>query len=178
MVILGGIAGLLAGALSMAGGEYLSVRSQRELMDRQLWLRRLELEAAPEHAARLLSSTYQTRGVPPDDADRVAATLLADRGAVARPQIAGLGSPLAAGLSSFTAFAFGAAVPLAPYLFSHQLGLFLSIVASGVALAAVGTLLGVMSGRNPLYSAARMLGIGGLAAAVTYAAVRIFDLNA
>lgn len=177
MVLLGGAAGLLAGALSMAGGEYLSVRSQQELAQRQLAVRLFELAAAPEHAARLLSATYQSRGLLPDDAGRVAAAVLSQNAAADKTEIAGLGSPTVAAATSFTAFALGAAVPLIPYLFTPRLGLTLSIAASAFALACVGALLGLMSGRPPAYSAGRMLGIGGVAAAVTYFAGRLFNLS-
>lgn len=176
MVILGGVAGLLAGALSMAGGEYLSVRSQVELASRQMRLRRLEVEAAPEHAARLLTSSFKARGFESDEARQVAAAMMLSRVSGAEGRLPGLGSPPFAAISSFLAFAVGAALPLAPYMLLPQLGLLLSVAASGVALAGIGGLLGVMSDRGLAWSAVRMLGVGGMAAALTYAAGRVFDL--
>jgi vacuolar iron transporter family protein len=177
MVILGGTAGLLAGALSMAGGEYLSVRSQQELLQRRLERRQIELNQAPEHAARLLSTTYQARGLAAEESDRVAAAVLSGRTSSSSSELAGLGSPSVAAISSFTAFAVGAIVPLLPYLLYSGRGLLLSILVSGLALACVGAALGLLSGRSLLFSSARMLGIGGTAAAATYFAGRLFNVT-
>lgn len=173
MIVLGGIAGLLAGALSMAGGEFLSVRTQEELMARQFARRRIELTEAPEGAARLLASVYQRRGVPAPDAERVAKVLVDGQGRA--PDATALGSPTFAAISSFLAFAAGALIPLIPYLLFGESGLTLSIMASAGALAGVGAVLGFLSERSPVRSAARMLTIGGLAAAVTYAAGLLFQ---
>ena len=177
MVILGGVAGLLSGALSMAGGEYLSVRSQRELMKSRIERLKAELEEAPEGAIKLLTATYRSRGMPAEDAERTANAVLTAR-ADPKGAMGGLGSPVAAMVSSFLAFAAGAAVPLVPYFFAQQLGLLFSLVATACALAAAGALVGILSDRGAASSAARMLGIGGVAAAVTYLAGRIFDLQA
>lgn len=177
MVILGGAAGLLAGALSMAGGEYLSVRSQRELMESRIERRNTELEEAPEGALRLLTATYQSRGIPAEDAERVANAVLSARAAPSAA-MGGLGSPVAAMVSSFLAFGLGAAIPLVPYLFTAQFGLLFSLVASACALAGAGALVGVLSDRSAAFSAMRMLVVGGTAAAVTYVAGRLFDLRA
>lgn len=161
----------------MACGEYISVRSQQELMEHRFRTRRQELEKAPGGALRLLTATHQSRGLSVDEAEQVAKALLAGTSQADRPELAGLGSPFAAAASSFAAFAVGAAIPLWPYLIVGPFALLVSVAGSALTLAGVGALLAPSSGRNLWFSAARMLSIGGAAAAVTYTAGRIFDLR-
>ncbi len=124
-VILAGVAGLLAGALSMASGEYVSVRSQREFFEHQLNLERAELEEFPDAERVELAVIYEAKGLSPDDADRIARTLIADPelalDTMAREELGlnpdDLGSPWGAAIASFVAFSGGAIIPVLPLLF-------------------------------------------------------------
>ena len=124
LVLISGVAGLLAGAFSMAAGEYVSVRSQREMFEHQIGAEREELQRYPAEEAAELSLIYQARGLGKDDADRMAGRIVANPGyaldALAREELGldpgALGSPLAAATFSFVSFAVGAAVPLAPFV--------------------------------------------------------------
>jgi len=177
-VLTAGVAGLLAGALSMAAGEYVSVRSQREMYEYQIALEREELDEYPEEEAEELALIYQARGVELEQAREVSRALLVNPEAaldvLAREELGlnpdDLGSPWQAASSSFVAFALGAAVPLIPFL----CGLTGANATSGavaitlVSLFAVGLGLSLFTGRDALRSALRMVLIGGGAGAVSY----------
>jgi vacuolar iron transporter family protein len=177
-VLTAGIAGLLAGALSMAAGEYVSVRSQREMYEYQIALEREELAEYPEEEAEELALIYQARGVEREQAREVSRALLANPQAaldvLAREELGlnpdDLGSPWQAATSSFVAFALGAAVPLVPFL-GHLTGpraVIAAVVITALALFAVGLGLSLFTGRDALRSALRMVLIGGGAGAVSY----------
>jgi len=177
-VLTAGLAGLLAGALAMAAGEYISVRSQREMYEYQMALEREELAEYPEEEAEELALIYQARGVALVQARDVSRALLANPAAaldvLAREELGlnpdDLGSPRQAALSSFVAFALGAAVPLLPFL-ARLGGARATLAAVGltlVALFAVGLGLSLFTGRGALRSALRMVLIGGGAGAVSY----------
>jgi VIT1/CCC1 family predicted Fe2+/Mn2+ transporter len=176
-ILLSGIAGLLAGAFSMAAGEYISVRSQVEVLERQIALERAELEAAPEQELEELVAIYHAKGLPEDDARRFAEHIFAD------PEVAlqtlvreelgldqnGMGSPWSAAAGSFLAFTAGAIVPVIPYLFGGgATTLLLSFGLSLAALFALGALVSLLTGRSMLFSGLRQLGIGAAAAIVTF----------
>jgi len=177
-VLLAGIAGLLAGAFSMAAGEYVSMRSQRELFERQIELERQELEISPEEEERELSLIYQAKGLRKDEADITAARLMED------PEVAldtlvreelgldpsQLGSPWGAAIGSFLAFAVGAFLPVIPFLFGEASTGYVVASAglSAVALFAVGAGVSLFTGRSALYSGARQVAIGAGAATVTF----------
>jgi vacuolar iron transporter family protein len=175
-VLLTGLSGLLSGALSMGAGEYISVRSQRELLaastphtaDAPQVLPHLDVDANE------LALVYRARGIPADEAQRRAAALLADTGAaVDVPQDeAGdvVGSGWGAATSSFAFFASGAAVPVLPFLVGLQgtTALLVAGMLVGTALMATGATVGVLSGGPPLRRALRQLAIGAGAAAITY----------
>ena len=177
-VLTAGVAGLLAGALSMAAGEYVSVRSQREMYEYQIALEREELAEYPEEEAEELALIYQARGVALDQAREVSRALLANPQAaldvLAREELGlnpdDLGSPWQAAASSFVAFALGAAVPLVPFLGglsgAHAIGT--AVVITLIGLFAVGLGLSLFTGRAALRSALRMVLIGGGAGAVSY----------
>ena len=176
-LLLVGIAGLLAGAFSMAAGEYVSVRSQREVFEYQIGLERAELEEYPEAEAQELAIIYEAKGVPPADARRLADTLIADPeralDTLAREELGlnpdELGSPWGAAISSFVAFAAGAAIPLAPFLVMEGMAAFqAAIVCAGAALFGVGALLSMFTGRSAMLSGLRMLAIGAAAGIATY----------
>ena len=178
LILLTGIAGLLAGAFSMAAGEYISMQSQRELFERQIALERAELEAMPEEEQQELAALYMAKGFPRAEAERVAARIFEDRetalDTLVREELGldpdELGSPWGAALGSFTAFAVGAAIPVVPYLFGGGPVVFVtSLVLSLAALFLVGAGVSLLTGRSLLFSGFRQLAIGAGAAAVTYA---------
>jgi vacuolar iron transporter family protein len=177
-LLLTGVAGLLAGALSMAAGEYVSVRSQREVFEYQIGLEREELEQYPQAEADELALIYEAKGFPRDDARRLAQTLIADPeralDTLAREELGlnpdELGSPTGAALWSFLAFAAGAVLPLLPHLIgSGDTALLASIGLSGAALFGVGAALAFFTGRSAWLSGLRMLAIGSAAGAATFA---------
>jgi vacuolar iron transporter family protein len=177
VVLVAGVAGLLAGAFSMGGGEYVSMRVQRELFERLLHIEAHELATEPDEEHHELRQIYEQRGFPPDLAKRVAEVVMADPKVAlethAREELGldpeELGSPWGAAISSFVMFGLGAAVPLLPFVFGSGTAAVLSaITASGIMLFAVGATMSLLTGRSPWFSGGRMLLIGGVLAAVTY----------
>ncbi len=177
-VLVAGVAGLLAGSFSMAVGEYVSVRSQRELLDYQVELQRDQLRYTPEQERAILVEIYESRGLSHPEAALIVDRLMAD------PQLAletfvrdeiglsarTMGSPLTAGLGSLFAFACGALIPLLPLLLlSTALAVPASILVSIGALFAVGLGVSRLTHRHPLRTGLRQAALGGVAAAVTYA---------
>ena len=177
VIVLSGIAGLLAGAFSMAAGEYVSVRSQREMYEYQIGLEADELEQYPEEEAGELALIYAARGIPHQTAKKMADDIIADPDraldALAREELGlnpdELGSPWGAAISSFVAFAVGAIIPLVPFLvIAHHGALPVSIAMTGAALFAVGATLSLFIGRGAVTGGLRMLLIGGGAGALTF----------
>jgi vacuolar iron transporter family protein len=182
-VLTAGAAGLLAGALSMAAGEYVSVRSQREMYEYQIALEREEVAEYPEEEAEELALIYEARGIALEQARDMSRALLA------RPEQAldvltreelglnpdDLGSPLKAAIFSFSSFALGAALPLAPFL-AGWVGA-RAIVSAAVltlcALFAVGMVLSLFTGRAAWNSGLRMVLIGGGAGIVSFCVGRL-----
>lgn len=176
-VRLAGLAGLVAGAFSMAAGEYVSMRAQSELIEREVAIEREELRRHPESEHRELVALYVSRGVPAAAAEEVATALSRDPVMAlevhAREELGvdpyAFGSPPAAALSSFFSFAFGALVPLIPWFFTGGNTAVIISVALGVVMAiATGIAVATFTGRSKLHSALRQLAIAALAAAVTY----------
>lgn len=176
-VVLAGVAGLVAGAASMGAGEWISVRAQRELYEREMEVEREELREFPDEELRELELIYQAKGVPEEQARELARQLMSDPDAaldtMAREELGldpdDLGSPWNAAISSFVSFSAGATIPLLPFLFSEGArALFVSASLSGLALATVGAGISVLTGRSWVRSALRMVFVGGAAAAVTY----------
>ena len=176
-ILLAGIAGLLAGAFSMAVGEYVSMQSQRELFERQIALERAEMEAMPEEEEAELAAAYRAKGFTEDEAATIAHRIFQD------PEIAldilvreelgldpnELGSPWGAAIGSFLSFIIGASVPVLPFVFGGgQTITILSLALSLVALFLVGAGVSLLTGRGLLYSGVRQLGLGLGAAVVTY----------
>jgi vacuolar iron transporter family protein len=177
VILLTGIAGLLAGAFSMAAGEYISMRSQRELYEYQIAQEREELERYPDEEAEELALIYNARGLPMDEARRMTKLMIANPeqalNTLAREELGlnpdQLGSPWGAAGSSFISFCVGAVLPLLPFLL--DLGgnpLITAAYVSAGALFLVGALLSLFSGRNAFYGGARMLLIGAAAGVATY----------
>jgi VIT1/CCC1 family predicted Fe2+/Mn2+ transporter/rubrerythrin len=176
-ILLAGIAGLLAGAFSMAAGEYISMQSQRELFERQIALERAEIEEMPEEEEAELAALYRGKGFTSEESGRIAARIFGN------PELAldmlvreelgldpdELGSPVGAAGGSFVAFGIGALVPVAPYIVTGGPGAFAaSLGLSIVALFAVGGGVSLLTGRSVLFSGTRQVLIGAAAAAVTY----------
>ncbi|MDP1644352.1 MAG: VIT1/CCC1 transporter family protein [Thiobacillus sp.] len=176
IIVLTGVAGLLAGAFSMAAGEYVSVRAQREMFEYQIGLERDELETYPEEEAAELALIYAAKGMDAAEARRLADTLMQDPeralNTLAREELGlnpdELGSPWVAASSSFAAFTAGAALPLLPFLFGHGAALTVSIALTALGLFAVGASMSLFTGRHAVMSGLRMLGIGGAAGLATY----------
>jgi VIT1/CCC1 family predicted Fe2+/Mn2+ transporter len=176
-ILLSGIAGLLAGAASMAAGEYISVQSQREVLQRQIALERAELEAIPEEEKAELIAIYVSKGIPEVDARRIADTVFEDPETALETMVREelgldpkqLGSPWSAAGGSFAAFCLGAIVPVIPYLFGGGTVVFVtSFVVSLAALFLVGSLVSLLTGRSLLFSGFRQVGLGAAAATITY----------
>jgi VIT1/CCC1 family predicted Fe2+/Mn2+ transporter len=190
-VLLAGIAGLLAGAFSMAAGEYVSMRAQRELFERQIELEREELEANPEEEAKELTLIYRAKGLSAEQAETTAAQLMADPDVALETLVreelgldpASLGSPWGAAIGSFLAFAAGAIVPVIPFVFAPSgetipAGyVVVSAVLSGLALFAVGASLSLFTGRSALMSGLRQVGLGAAAAALTFGIGRVVGVS-
>jgi vacuolar iron transporter family protein len=187
VILLAGVAGLLAGAFSMGAGEYVSMRVQREVLERMLHLEAHELGTELESERAELAELYRKKGLSADLAERVAEQLMADPETAldthAREELGidpqeGLGSPWGAALSSFFTFAAGAFVPLLPFLFvGGTAGTMIAAGLTGVALLVVGGLTSRLTGRSTVGSALRMFGIGAGAALVTYAIGSLLDVS-
>jgi VIT1/CCC1 family predicted Fe2+/Mn2+ transporter len=178
VVRLAGLAGLIGGAFSMAAGEWVSMRAQSELVERELAIERRALAHAPESERRELSAIYRQRGIDRDTADSMADQVMADPEVAlevhAREELGvnpnDLGSPVRAAASSFVTFAIGALVPLIPWLVAHGGGATLvSVGLAAIASVGVGILLARFTGRSVLLTAARQVGIVAAASVVTYA---------
>jgi VIT1/CCC1 family predicted Fe2+/Mn2+ transporter len=176
-IVIAGIAGLLAGSFSVAVGEYISVRSQHELFDaqRQLQVEQLRVDEAGERA--ILEGIYQERGFSPEEARAIVGTLFAtpERAldSMLRDEVGldpkAIGGPWAAAVSSFLAFVSGALIPLLPFLLlAGTTALVTSVVVSLGALFLLGLGVSRLTGRPALRCGLRQLGLGGIAALITF----------
>lgn len=172
-----GLAGLLAGAFSMAAGEFVSVSSQRDMFRREIAMEAQELQDKPLEEQRELELLYRAKGLDRDTARTVAARIMSDPkvalDTLAREELGldpdELGSPFKVAASSFASFAVGASVPVLPYFFLSGMGaLLVAVVLAIIALIAVGATVGRLSGAGVVKSALRQLLVGGGAAAVTF----------
>ena len=186
VVLLTGIAGMCAGAFAMAAGEYVSVRSQRELFEYQIALERDELQQYPEAEAQELALIYAAKGLPVKEAERLAQRIIADPehalDTLAREELGlnpdELGSPRGAAISSFLSFAGGALLPLSPFIVTSGMrALPVAIGITAIALFGVGALLSLFTGRNAFYSGVRMLALGSLAGAITFLIGRLAGVS-
>ncbi|MAB14229.1 VIT1/CCC1 family protein [Parvibaculum sp.] len=177
-ILLTGLAGLVAGACSMAMGEWLSVNSSRELYQKQIRTEAMELEEVPEEEKEELVLIYQAKGLSEAEARALADKLLSDKDTaldtLVREEL-GIdpnelgGSAWGAAGTSFLLFSIGAIFPVAPYFFfSGWSALLASLASAGVALAVIGAGTSLFTGRGALFSAFRQLAIGFAAAGVTY----------
>lgn len=177
-ILITGLAGLLAGACSMAMGEWLSVQSARELYMRQIAVEEEELLQAPEEEEEELALIYEAKGMTREEARKLASTLIKDEATALNtlsreelgidPESLG-GSAWEAAFTSFFLFCIGAIIPLLPFIFLHgPMAVGLSLSASAAALFLVGALITLLTGRGIAFSGVRQLVIGLLAAAVTF----------
>jgi vacuolar iron transporter family protein len=168
IILLAALAGLLAGAFSMAAGEWVSVQSQRELYEREIAIEREEVAAFPEEELDELILIYQAKGLSEDEAQALARRIMR------RPETAldtltreelglapgDLGSPWVASLSSFGSFAVGAVIPVLPFLVgAGSAALAVAVALSAVTLFLVGSAIAILTGRNPLRGGLRMVAI-------------------
>lgn len=186
VVLFAGLAGLLAGAFSMAAGEYVSMASQRDLFKREIDLERQELLEKPEEERLELELIYRAKGLPREQARAVADQIMKNPeialDTLAREELGldpnELGSAWKAAVSSFLAFAIGASVVVVPYaLFSGMTAFILAVVLALVSLIVVGGLVGYQSGRGVAFSAGRQVLWGVGAAAVTYLVGSLVGVN-
>ena len=176
-IVIAGVAGVLAGSLSMAIGEYISVRSQRELLDYQIELQQRQFAEVPDQERAILREIYQAKGLSRAEAELVVERVFANPATAldtfVREEIGlsekTMGSPISAGLGSLIAFAAGALVPLIPYLLlSSSTAFAVSLAAAVLALFAVGVGVSGLTHRHPVRTGVRQAALGALAAAVTY----------
>jgi VIT1/CCC1 family predicted Fe2+/Mn2+ transporter len=185
VVLLAGLASLVAGAASMAVGEYVSMAAQVELLQRLLADYREHLRRAPEQAREELEEFIHRGGVLQATAHNASQqiAMVPDRALAVYARSLGLdpeelGSPWKAAFTSLLTFASGALVPLIPWFFrTGTEAAIASIVLGGVAAIAVGAMLGYLGGRNVLWSAARQLLVLVLAATATWGAGKLFHVS-
>ena len=186
VVLLSGVAGLLAGSLSMALGEWISVRSSAEALERQLAIEKEELENMPEEEEAELTLIYQAKGFTEADARSTARRIISNPeialSTLAREELGMTeddhGSAWVAAITSFLTFSAGAILPVLPWLvFSDTNGIAVSAAASGVGLFFVGTIITLFTGKGVLFSGMRMLGFGLAAAAITFGIGKLIGVS-
>lgn len=186
-IMITGLAGLLAGAISMALGEWLSVQSSRELYANQVKIEREEVENAPEEEEEELALIYQSRGLTVEQSRVLAKQIMSNKETavetLAREELSidpselG-GSAWVASITSFVLFALGAIVPVTPFIFtSGNEAVLISIVLSGLALFGIGAAITLFTGRSIWYSGLRMVIFGLVAAALTFGIGRIIGVS-
>lgn len=186
-ILITGLAGLLAGASSMAMGEWLSVQSSRELYQRQIAIEADELQANPEEEAEELALIYQAKGLSQDQARTLADRLIADEGTaldtLSREEL-GIdpselgGSAWEAAITSFVLFAIGAIIPVLPFFFlSGYTAVIASLAVSALGLFGIGAAITLMTGRGALFSGSRQLLFGLAASALTFGIGRLIGVS-
>jgi vacuolar iron transporter family protein len=177
-ILLTGIAGLLAGAISMAMGEWLSVQSSRELNQRQIDLEMEELEASPEEEKKELILLYQAKGMNIEEAKKLAEkafenpqtaidAIITEELGIDKEELGG--SAWEAAIASFILFSIGAIIPLYPFMiFDGHKAILLSLGSSVVGLFGIGAAITLLTGKSILFSGFRQVAFGLAAAAVTY----------
>lgn len=181
VVLLAGLAGIVAGSISMALGEYVSVRTQREQFETLIALEQRELASDPEHEAHEIAVIYRAKGIPRADAERLAARLMREPEVVidlmAREELGlnpeELGSPYGVAISSFLAFAAGATVPVLPFaVLPVEIAAPAAAALTVAALLATGGYTARMTGKSVVRGALRLAALGGSAALITHLAGR------
>ena len=188
-ILITGLAGLLAGAFSMAMGEWLSVQSSRELYERQIAIEKEELAGTPHEEEEELALIYQAKGLPEAQARQMASTIISGSTALdtlAREEL-GIdpeelgGSALEAALTSFVLFAIGAIVPVIPFMFAGLLpgtsAVIASLLLSSLAMFGIGAAITLMTGRSAWFTGLRQLAFGWGAAGLTYLVGRLIGVS-
>ena len=186
-ILIAGIAGVLAGAGSMALGEWLSVQSSRELYEHQIKIEAEEIAANPEEEQEELALIYQSKGLPEDRAKEMASHMMADQANIldtlAREEL-GIdpeelgGSAYEAAFTSFFLFAFGALFPMLPYFFlTGTTAIILSLIVSAIGLFIIGGAITLMTGRSIWFSGTRQVLVGIAAAILTYGIGRLIGVS-
>jgi VIT1/CCC1 family predicted Fe2+/Mn2+ transporter len=185
-ILIAGTAGLLSGALSMAAGEYVSMRSQRELFEAQIARQRRELETRPQQEIDDLARLYHRRGLPLETACKVSKALSADVKSALETHVReelglnpeDLGSPIGAAVSSFVSFAIGASVPLVPFLLGTGTRAFaISALLAAIALFLVGVASSRLTGQALVRGGLRLLIVGGGAGVIAYLIGRLMGVT-
>lgn len=186
-VLLAGLAGLLAGALSMALGEWISVKSSQELYENQMKIEMEELETNPEGEMMELALIYIAKGIPEDQAYRMASEILSDKDRaydVLVKEELGInaeelkGSAVQAAIYSFVLFAIGAVIPVLPFMFADGMkAILLSVAMSAAGLFIIGAAITLFTGRNVWFSGFRQVLFGLAAAAVTFGIGKIIGVS-
>ena len=186
-VLLTGLAGMLAGALSMALGEWISVKSSQELYENQMQLEMDELEANPEGEEKELALIYMAKGIPTEQAQQMAKEIILDtpkaHEILVREEL-GInveelkGSAMEAAISSFVLFAIGAVIPVAPFMFLEGMqAIILSVVSSAFGLFLIGAAITLFTGKNVWFSGFRQVLFGLLAAAITFGIGKLIGIS-
>jgi predicted membrane protein (TIGR00267 family) len=186
-VLLAGLAGLLAGALSMALGEWISVKSSQELYENQMQLEMDELETNPEGERQEMALIYITKGIPEAQAHQMASELIKDKGKAHEFLIKeelGInseelkGSAIEAAVYSFILFSIGAVIPVLPFMFINGLkAIILSVSLSAAGLFLIGAAITLFTGKNVWYSGFRQVIFGLIAAAITFGIGHIIGIS-
>jgi len=176
-VRVAGLSGLIAGAISMAAGEYLSMRALNELIEREVERERRSIEQNPRAETAELIAIYEERGLTAEQARAVAEQVMSDPDVAldvhTREEMgvdpADIGKPMAAAVASFFAFSFGAVLPLVPwFLGSGTAAIWASVAIGATAAAAIGVVLARFTERSPWLTAARQVLVAGAACVATY----------
>ncbi len=186
-VLLSGLAGLLAGALSMSLGEWVSVKSSQELYENQMQIEMDELETNPEGEQKELALIYMAKGIPEDQAHEMAAEIIKDKDKaheiLVREEL-GIntdelhGSAIEAAIYSFILFAIGAVLPVLPFMFMKGMNaVYISVGLSALGLFIIGAAITLFTGKNVWYSGFRQMLFGLLAAAITFGIGKLIGVS-
>lgn len=186
-VLLTGLAGLLAGALSMALGEWISVQSSKEVYENQMSLEMDELEVNPEGERKEIALIYRAKGIPQLQAEKMAAQMMSDKSSAHKflvQEELGInvqelkGSAMEAALASFFLFAVGAVIPVLPFFFwGGTKAILFSAGFSAVGLFLIGSAITLFTGKSVWFSGMRQVIFGLLAAAVTFGIGRLIGVS-
>ncbi len=186
-VLLAGVAGLLAGALSMALGEWISVKSSQELYENQMQLEKDELETSPESEERELALIYMAKGIPEEQAHKMASEIMQNKDQaheVLVKEELGInpeelkGSAMEAAIYSFILFAIGAIIPVFPFFFATGItAIVISVASSALGLFLIGSAITLFTGKSIWYSGFRQVVFGLLAAAITFGIGKLIGVS-
>ncbi|MGZ5245941.1 MAG: VIT1/CCC1 transporter family protein [Flavitalea sp.] len=186
-VLLAGVAGLLAGALSMALGEWISVKSSQELSENQIQLELDELETNPEGEQKELALIYMAKGIPEDQANKMAAEIMLDKDQaheILVKEELGInaeelqGSAMEAAIYSFILFAIGAVIPVLPFMFtSGTTAIIISVIGSAAGLFLIGSAITLFTGKSIWFSGFRQVIFGLIAAAITFGIGKLIGVS-